>query len=413
MGRVPSPAIVLGLGANGYGIVRSLARCGVPVLGAFTRPEEFGRLSRYCQAVRVPAEALVEGDRFVETLGSLARRFAAPPTVFATDDRHTLLLTRHRAALDSVLRFHAAPLECVEAVVDKAQMSRRCQETGILVPRTHVTTPDEDVARSAAGFSFPCVIKPARSFDAAVPPGFKTYTAASPKALLALYAQYPDLLGASIWQEVVEGADDVIFQFTTLVRADGDVREFASVRKLHQYPPGFGITSLGRTETNPAIVAPSRRLLAGLGYRGLASLEFKYRARDGGYYFIELNPRLPWYNALFADAGVNLAHLAHLDLLGIDPPSPARQREGVHWVSVKEDLGWLLRSRRAGRAGIFRWLRSLSRARSFAWWKLTDPLPALRAGLHLLGQVFHRSPPPPAAGSHTVSAALTPTAKGA
>src|SRR4030095_3665094 len=230
VGRVPSPAIVLGLGANGYGIVRSLARCGVPVLGTFTRPEEFGRLSRYCQAVRVPAEALVEGDRFVETLGSLARRFAAPPTVFATDDRHTLLLTRHRTALDSVLRFHAAPLECVEAVVDKAQMSRRCQETGILVPRTHVTTPDEDVARSAAGFSFPCVIKPARSFDAAVPRGFKTYTAASPKALLALYAQYPDLLGASIWQEVVEGADDVIFQFTTLVRADGDVREFASAR---------------------------------------------------------------------------------------------------------------------------------------------------------------------------------------
>ena len=413
MGRVPSPAIVLGLGANGYGIVRSLARCGVPVLGAFTRSEEFGRLSRYCKAVRVPAEALVEGARFVETLGKLARRFATPPTVFATDDRHTLLLARHRTELDSVLRFHAAPLDCVETVVDKAQMSRRCQEVGLLAPRTHVTAPGEDVERSVAGFSFPCVVKPARSFDATVPADFKTYTAASPEALLALYARHPALLGTSIWQEVIEGADDVIFQFTTLVRANGDVREFASVRKLHQYPPGFGITSLGRTETNPALAAPSRRLLAALEYRGLASLEFKYRARDGGYYFIELNPRLPWYNGLFADAGVNLAHLAHLDLLGIDPPPPVRQREGVHWVSVKEDLGWLLRTRRAGRAGIFRWLRSLSRARSFAWWKLADPLPAVRAGLHLLGQPFHRSSPTPSAGARAESAALTPTAKGA
>jgi len=126
-----------------------------------------------------------------------------------------------------------------------------------------------------------------------------------------------------------------------------------------------------------------------------------------------LNPRLPWYNGLFADAGVNLAHLTHLDLLGIDPPPPAGQRDGVHWVSVKEDLGWFFRTRRAGRAGLWHWLRSLSRARSFAWWTLADPVPALRAGLHLLGQAFHRSTPPPPAGSRTVSAALTPTARGA
>lgn len=408
-----SPAIVLGLGANGYGIVRSLARAGVPALGVFTRPEEFGRLSRYCESVRVPAGALVDGDLFVETLLRLAQRFAAPPTIFATDDRHAVLLAHHRAALQGRVHFHAAPLDCIETVVDKARMSHRCQEAGILVPRTHVTAPGEDIARSAAGFPFPCVVKPARSFDAAVPAGFKTYTAASPEALLALYARHPALLGASIWQEIVEGPDDAIFQFTTLVRAGGDVRDFACVRKIHQYPPGFGITSLGRTEANPAIVAPSHRLLAALGYRGLASLEFKYQAKNGRYYFIELNPRLPWYNGLFADAGVNLAHLAYLDLLGIDPPPPAGQRDGVHWVSVKEDLGWFLRTRRTGRAGLWHWLRSLSRARSFAWWTLADPVPALRAGLHLLGQAFHRSTPPPPAGSRTVSAALTPTARGA
>ena len=190
-----SPAIVLGLGANGYGIVRSLARAGVPALGVFTRPEEFGRLSRYCESVRVPAEALVDGDLFVETLLRLAQRFAAPPTVFATDDRHAVLLAHRRADLQGRVHFHTAPLDCIETVVDKARMSHRCQEAGILVPLTHVTGPGEDVARSAAGFPFPCVVKPARSFDAAVPTGFKTYTAASPEALLALYARHPGLLG--------------------------------------------------------------------------------------------------------------------------------------------------------------------------------------------------------------------------
>ena len=55
-------------------------------------------------------------------------------------------------------------------------------------------------------------------------------------------------------------------------------------------------------------------MILALGYRGLGSLEFKYRHKDSGYYFIEMNTRLPWYNGVFADAGVNLPHLAYLDL---------------------------------------------------------------------------------------------------
>jgi len=120
--------------------------------------------------------------------------------------------------------------------------------------------------------------------------------------------------------------------------------------------------------------------------RGLASLEFKYRAADGRYYFIEMNPRLPWYNALCADAGVNLPYLAYLDLAGSQRTQPvcARQRDGVHWLSFKLDLGWFLQSRAAGGARFLSWLRSMSRARSYAWFNWRDPRPFLRATADLL-----------------------------
>ena len=41
------PAAVMGLGVNGLGVVRSLGRQGVPVIGLRTRSEEAGRFSRW------------------------------------------------------------------------------------------------------------------------------------------------------------------------------------------------------------------------------------------------------------------------------------------------------------------------------------------------------------------------------
>jgi predicted ATP-grasp superfamily ATP-dependent carboligase len=381
------PALVLGLGANGYGIVRSLAREGVPVVGLYSRADEFGRLSRHLESRRVPADALRDGEAFCETLAGQARTLGERPVVFPTDDRHALLLSQHHAALAPHVRSHAVPVWTMSALVDKAEMSRRCAALGVRVPRTHVTEPGEDVRLAARGFRFPCIVKPSQSFGAGFPPGLKNFVAESPETLEAFYSAHPTLAGASIWQEIVPGDDDTIFQCTVVVRESGEVGGVSSIRKIHQYPPGFGITSLGRTEDNPAVVRESLRLLEALAYRGVASLEFKRHA--GTDYFIELNPRLPWYNALFADAGVNLPYLAYRDLIGQPLPAPA-QRDAVHWVSLAEDLGWLLRSRDGKRVSVLAWLSGVLCARSYAWWSWRDPLPALRAALRLLARIVGR-----------------------
>jgi predicted ATP-grasp superfamily ATP-dependent carboligase len=143
----------------------------------------------------------------------------------------------------------------------------------------------------------------------------------------------------------------------------------------------------GRSEENEVLTAQALQLLRSLQYRGLASLEFKYRAEDGRYYFIEMNPRLPWYNGLFADAGVNLPSMTYLDLAGNERPEPinARQRNGVYWISFKLDLGWFVRTRNTGRIGLLDWLRSVARARSYAWFNWRDPRPFLRATADLFG----------------------------
>ena len=144
--------------------------------------------------------------------------------------------------------------------------------------------------------------------------------------------------GATLMQELIEGADDQVFQYTALVNTQGEIAAYSTVRKLRQYPAGYGSMCYGQTEKNEALAAEGRKLILALGYRGLGSLEFKYRQKDGGYYFIEMNTRLPWYNGLFADAGVNLPYLAYLDLTsGISEPNaaslaPPQQRDGTTWI---------------------------------------------------------------------------------
>ena len=384
MGPGRPPAFILGLGENGYGTVRSLAREGVGVAGFYTSPEEFGRYSRYCETHYLsPA---LDDEEVCRVLIEWGARAGEKPALFASSDYYTLFLARHREELSRHFRFHWVGADLLSRIVDKARMSRVCREAGVLAPRTHVTLPDENLADLAGGLPFPCLIKPNRTFDSPFPHKLKNFVAGSPAEFLAFYEAHPGLKGTTVCQEIIEGGDENIFQCTVLVRGSGEAGAVFCARKLRQFRPGYGVMCFGRSEDNELLAAQALRLLRSLRYRGLASLEFKYRAEDGRYYFIEMNPRLPWYNALFADAGVNLPYLAHLDLTGDLRSEPdLRQRNGVHWISFKLDAGWFAWTWSKGRVRLLAWLRSLARARSFAWFNWHDPKPFLRATADLLG----------------------------
>lgn len=384
MGVTKPRAVILGLGATGYGILRSLAREGIRVAGFFTQPEEFGRFSKYCETHYLPPS--LDDDQICRALIDWGGRAGDKPALFPTSDSHTLLLARHGAELRKHFQFHWVSAESVSRIVDKARMSRVCRQAGVLIPRTHVTAPDENLAASASGVSFPCLIKPNRSFDCPFPPRLKNFVAGSLDEYLAFYRAHPELKGATVCQEIIEGGDENVFQCTVLVGTSGEARAVFCARKLRQYPPGYGVMCFGRSEENEVLTAQALQLLRALQYRGLASLEFKYRAADARYYFIEMNPRLPWYNALFVDAGVNLPYLTYLDLTG-DPrsePTAVRQRNGVYWISFELDAGWFARTWGKGRVRLLAWLRSLARARSYAWFDRHDPKPFLRATTSLL-----------------------------
>jgi D-aspartate ligase len=394
-----SPVFVEGLDISAYGITRSVGRHGVPVYALNDKLRDPLRYSKYVRECFVypddpnqprayAGDSIANEDVLCRLMLEWAARFEQKPVLFATSDWFARFLSHRQAELKDKFLFHWAPTDMFTTIVDKGSMVRFCERAGIKVPRTHITHPKDDMAQIARDFVYPSLIKPIHRYTAGFPvESAKVLVAQNPREAQDFFARYPQMKGATLIQELIEGADDQVFQYTALVNTQGKIAAHSTVRKLRQYPAGYGSMCYGQTEKNEALAAEGRKLILALGYRGLGSLEFKYRQKDGGYYFIEMNTRLPWYNGLFADAGVNLPHLAYLDLTNeISQPNtamlaPPQQRDGTTWVGYHNYAACFREIKSQRSLSRTNFLSHVARSKSYGWWNWADPKPFLASGI--------------------------------
>lgn len=398
-----SPVFVEGLDISAYGIARSVGRLGVPVYALNDKLRDPLRYSKYVRECFVypddpsqprayAGDSVANEDVLCGLMLQWAERFQRKPVLFATSDWFARFLSHRQAELKDRFLFHWVSPDLFTNIVDKGTMVRFCEHAGVKVPRTHITRPEDDMAQVARDFVYPSLIKPVHRYTAGFPvETAKVLIAQTAQEAQSFFGKYPQMKGATLMQELIEGGDDQVFQYTALVNTEGQIAAQATVRKLRQYPAGYGSMCYGQTEKNDALAAEGRKLILALGYRGLGSLEFKYRQKDGGYYFIEMNTRLPWYNGLFADAGVNLPYLAYCDLTGQVSAQPAanappQQHDGTTWVGyhnyascVREIRGQGIKTMHP--IGRMTFLGHVARAKSYGWWNWADPKPFLASGV--------------------------------
>jgi predicted ATP-grasp superfamily ATP-dependent carboligase len=380
---------VEGLDVSAYGITRSVGRYGVPVYALNDRLRDPLRYSRYLRKCfiypddpdqpRAYAGDSVGNEEVVsKLLLEWGSQFRQKPALFATSDWFARLLSSKQQALSGKFLFHWVPPDLFNTIVDKGRMVAFCQRAGVNVPRTHITGPDDDMEAVTSSFVYPCIIKPVHRYTAGFPvETAKVLIAQNAQEALRFFSKYPQLKGGTLMQELIEGGDDQVFQCTALINTAGELAAYSTVRKLRQYPPGFGSMCYGQTEPNEEMAGEALKVLRALGYRGLGSLEFKYRKNDGKYYFIEMNTRLPWYNGIFADANINLPYLAYLDLTGEASQVTPGQRNQTRWVSAHNFSSWYRESNGRRDLGTAAFASHVYGANSYAWWNWSDPAPFL------------------------------------
>src|SRR3954466_11868452 len=173
--------------------------------------------------------------------------------------------------------------QVVETLMDKISFLRHAQDRGLPIPGTVIIEDRADAERACRTLTYPAVLKPPIKSAAWQPwPSAKALPVADGQELLDLYDRVSPWSPSLIAQEWIEGGADALYSCNAYFdRAARPLVTFVA-RKLRQWPPHTGTSSLGEECRNDAVLEETVRLFEGVGYHGLAYLEMKQDAPPAG-----------------------------------------------------------------------------------------------------------------------------------
>jgi predicted ATP-grasp superfamily ATP-dependent carboligase len=365
--------VIIGGYINGLGLVRSLAARGIPTAVIRTNPFDIAHCSRH-----VTAHLTLSGlDENPESLVELLEQRASDwPgwALYPTNDGALTALSRYHDRLSSRYRIIAPSWDVARCFLDKERMLDVARSVGLSLPHFYGSAGEATAARM--DLRFPVVVKPAAGHVFAAHFGCKLFIAHHRAELIRCSARVTEAKIPCGVFDFIPGPDSRIFAYCLYMDGNGEPGAGVTIRKLRQSPPLFGVARVAEVAgDNPTLRAGTIEMLRRIGFRGMASAEFKLDPRDGGYKFMEVNGRSVLYNSLLHKAGLDLGGLAWSDYMD-NRPERARPNgwPGV-WINLHADVLYTILCRRLDRVSIADFLRPYARPKIEAVWSVRDPLP--------------------------------------
>ena len=392
-------AVVLGLDTiTGLQTARILAARGVPVIGVTNSLRHYACRTRACTRV---VQADLRSEDVVDALVRLGPELDGRAALFPCTDLAVLEISRSRDRLAPWYHVALPDHAVVEMLMDKIGFLQHALQNDLPIPGTVIIDNRADAERAAQTLTFPVALKPPlKSAVWQSHTSAKAFEVGDGEELLETYDRIAGWSDRFIAQEWVEGGVDALYSFNGYF-ADGS-RPLATfiARKLRQWPPHTGTSSLGEECRNDEVLQDSLRLFAGVDYRGLAYVEMKQDARTGRHLIIEPNIGRPTGRSAIAEAGgVELLYTAYCDMVGRPLPAARQQRYvGAKWIDDRRDLQSALYFVRRGQLGPADWWRSVRGPKWHAVVSRSDPQPfvhdllqATRRGIGMLAARARRS----------------------
>ncbi|HEY6328619.1 MAG TPA: carboxylate--amine ligase [Blastocatellia bacterium] len=339
----PPPALVFNCHITGLAVARSLSRQGVPVIGLDRDANGYGLHSRHVKVAGRCSYPLDDEGGFINLLLEIGRVLPARGVLFPCLDEWVFAVSRHRAELQEFYDLPFSDPDTINRILDKDLLYRKCEESGIPIPKTFYLTEQkpEDIA---AKIEFPCIVKPSLQREFTNEFGEKVFRAENRAHFLEMCeraAHHPLLV-----QEIVGSGTDSFYSVCSYLDREGQARGVFVGRKLEQYPPDFGTACLVDSKYVDSIAARGVDILRQFGYHGISEVEYIFDDRDKEYKLLDINTRVWKWIGLPMAAGVDLPWLAYKDITG-SPAEPAiRQKDGLKWVYLKDY--YALRRERGG-----------------------------------------------------------------
>lgn len=379
MSRQKQPhAVVVGLdGITGLQTARILAGRGVPVVGVVADRHHYASRTRVCQR-RVEAD--LKSEQFIKVLEEIGPELPDRAVLFPCTDLTVLLVSQHRDRLSPWYHVLLPEHAIVEMLMDKMSFVAHAESFDLPIPKTRVLHDRGDAERAAAAMSYPAVLKPPiKSAKWQRNTTLKVIPVGSSGELLDTYDRVAGWAEVLVMQEWVTGGEDALYSCNAYFDASAQPLVTFVARKLRQWPPHTGISSLGEECRNDEVLNETLRLFSGVGFHGLAYLEMKRDVRSGRHYIIEPNVGRPTGRSAIAEGGgVELLYTAYCDAIGRPLPAERTQHyRGTKWIDLRHDLQSAAYFFRRGELTLPAWLGSVRGRKAHAVWSASDPLPFL------------------------------------
>jgi D-aspartate ligase len=372
--EAPAPAaLVIGLdNITGLQTSRLLARRGVRVVGIAADGRHPAARTNTCSRLVVSP---TEGEGLLETLDRLAG-VERGAVLFPCTDGSVRTLAH---APERLLAFRSVlpAADVVDTLMDKQRFAALAASRGLPIPATREVTTIDEADRAAGELRFPCVVKPSVKTPAWEAAGAKVHRfedaaswAAAAGELLALH---PDL----VIQEWLPGGDEQLYSCNCYVSPHGMPIITFVARKLRQWPPRLGTSSLGEAVQDTAIRELAMETISSVPFVGLGYVEIKRDPVTGADHLIEVNVGRPTGRSAIAEAGgVELLFTMYRDAIGASLPVDRQQYDRpVKWIHLVRDLRSALHYLRTGELTPLAWYRSLRGPKVYADLDRSDPIP--------------------------------------
>jgi predicted ATP-grasp superfamily ATP-dependent carboligase len=325
--KTPRVLILDGFWNKALAGVRSLGRRGFFVgVGERTRlaPAMF---SRYCRRRFVHPSVSRRPEVFLATL-ERELEIGGYDVLLPMELSTQLLVTAHRERLTPLVRIPFADAEATRRVDDKGALVAFATARGIACPATFFPRGPADASATARELPYPVLIKPRHSSGGR---GIVRVECAADFA--AAYARVHGRSAAPIVQECLPPGGEAL-GVAVLMNFASELKASFTYRRLREYPIAGGPSTLRESIWNPGLQECAERLLASLGWIGVAMVEFKVDPRDGGPRLLEVNPRF-WgslHHAILC--GVDFPYLVYRLAMDGDVERVVRYRIGVRSRSM-------------------------------------------------------------------------------
>lgn len=338
-------------------VIRSLGSKGVLVAAGDWRATSPGLASKFCRKrVRYPPPH-EDKEGFLRSIMALARSGQFDMVIPITDITASIL-SAHKDELEEHVIVATPDFRTFLKALDKATTLKIALERGIPCPNTFCPEDSSDIREISRLVRYPVVIKPRRKIawsgnKAVLMKVTERNFAKGPDELVTKYEdlvrQYRPFLmpdNLPLIQEYVPGSGLGV----ELLMHRSAVKAIFMHKRLREYPPTGGASTLRISIWNEELYRLGVRLLRAMGWEGVAMVEFRLDERDGIPKLMEVNGRFWGSLPLAIASGVDFPYLLYRLLMGEDVEPVLRYEIGKmrRWL-VPGDMLWLFSSLFHGR----------------------------------------------------------------